>query len=78
MKTAISVPNPVFESAEELAAELGISRSELYSRALASFLVAHRSEGVTATLDKVYASEPSALDPVLEQIQWLSVSRDEW
>jgi len=34
MKTAISLPDPVFRSAEQLAARLGISRSELYCRAI--------------------------------------------
>ena len=35
MRTAISIPDDLFESAEELAAELGMSRSQLYATALA-------------------------------------------
>jgi metal-responsive CopG/Arc/MetJ family transcriptional regulator len=38
MKTAISLPNDVFESADELAQRLGISRSELYATAVAEYL----------------------------------------
>ena len=41
MKTAISIPDPVFRSAERLAARLGLSRSELYCRALKDLLARH-------------------------------------
>jgi predicted DNA-binding protein len=34
MKTAISLPDEVFESAEQLAKRLGKSRSELYALAI--------------------------------------------
>ena len=37
MKIAISVPDEVFEAGEHLAHQLGISRSQLYSDALAGF-----------------------------------------
>jgi metal-responsive CopG/Arc/MetJ family transcriptional regulator len=38
MKTAISLPDPVFEEAESLAKQLGVSRSELYTKALKAYL----------------------------------------
>jgi len=38
MKTAISLPDPVFNQAEALAQQLGLSRSELYTRALQAYL----------------------------------------
>ena len=38
MKTAISIPDPLFGAAERLAKHLGISRSQLYQRALQAFL----------------------------------------
>lgn len=53
MKTAISLPDAVFESADELAQRLGISRSELYATAVAEYLAKFRSEDVTARLSKV-------------------------
>ena len=37
MKTAVTIPDPVFDAAEKLAKQLGVSRSELYARALAEF-----------------------------------------
>ena len=53
MKTAISVPNEVFERAERLAKRLRVSRSELYSRALREYLGRHSPDEVTEALDAV-------------------------
>ena len=41
MKTAISLPDLVFEEAEALASQLGLSRSELYTKALQAYLRRH-------------------------------------
>ena len=41
MKTAVSIPDDVFEEAERLATELKTSRSQLYSRALQEFVARH-------------------------------------
>jgi metal-responsive CopG/Arc/MetJ family transcriptional regulator len=38
MKTAISIPDQVFKSAEVLASRLGISRSELYAKAIEAYV----------------------------------------
>jgi hypothetical protein len=78
MKTAISVPDEIFEAAEELADELGVSRSRLYAQAVAEFVAHHRTDDVTERLNKVYANTESRLDPVLEELQVRSISRDEW
>ena len=78
MKTAISVPDEVFESADELAEELGVSRSELYSTAVAEYLAKHRSEDLTARLNEVYGTEPSGLAPELRRAQARSIGPSEW
>lgn len=78
MKTAISVPEPIYVAAERLAHQLGISRSELYSTAVSDFIRTHQGDQITAQLNRVYATEDSALDPVLVQIQALSLPREEW
>jgi metal-responsive CopG/Arc/MetJ family transcriptional regulator len=78
VKTAVSIPNPVFEAAEELAERLGVSRSELYARALADFLEKRLDRRVTERLDEVYAREESGLDPALARLQAASLPRDEW
>ncbi len=77
MKTAVSVPDPLFEAADELADRLGMSRSALYSQAVAEFLERHRSDGVTVRLNEVYSSTSSELDPVLGDSQFASLER-EW
>ena len=78
MKTAISIPNPIFEAAERLAKELGMSRSELYTTAISAFVEAHLSDEVTAKLDEVYAEESSTLDPVLLQMQVAALDGENW
>ncbi|HRN68448.1 MAG TPA: hypothetical protein PK205_11325 [Promineifilum sp.] len=78
MKTAISIPNPIFEEAEGLAKRLGMSRSELYATAVAQFVEAHREEAIIAALNEVYAENDSAVDPVLNQLQWLALPYEEW
>jgi len=78
MKTAVSLPNPLFEAADQLAKRLGVSRSELYARAIAEYLKSRRSEGITEALNRVYREEPSNLDPVIAAIQAASLPRDEW
>jgi metal-responsive CopG/Arc/MetJ family transcriptional regulator len=80
MKTAISIPDPVFKSAEQLASRLRVSRSALYSKALKAFLDEHRDGLVTSRLNEVYgASEDiSVLDSDLASMQRRSISRDKW
>ena len=80
MKTAISIPDSIFQAAEHLANRRGWSRSELYAHAVADFVKAERFLGVRERLDAVYGndSEASRLDPLLEQIQSQSLPKEEW
>jgi metal-responsive CopG/Arc/MetJ family transcriptional regulator len=78
MKTAVSIPDALFEEADELARREGVSRSHLYATALARYLEAKRRAGVRENLTRVYSRESSALDPVLERLQALSLPREEW
>lgn len=54
MKTAISIPDALFQAADRLATRLGLSRSELYARAVADWVARHQADTVTAQLDAVY------------------------
>ena len=78
MKTAVSIPDPIFESAEQLAHRLGMSRSELYSKAITSYIQEHRNDSVTEALNKIYSEESSELDPVIQEIQFLSIPEERW
>jgi metal-responsive CopG/Arc/MetJ family transcriptional regulator len=56
MKTAVSLPTPLFESADRLARRLKKSRSRLYSEAVAEYLERHDPDAITAALDELYGS----------------------
>jgi hypothetical protein len=75
MKTAISIPDRVFESSEQVAHDMGISRSELYVTALRSFLEKYDSSKVTEKLNEVYGKHPSRLDPALRTLQSRSLRK---
>lgn len=77
MKTSISLPDDLFESADELASLLGTTRSGLYALALSEFVARHRADCVTAQLNLVYGNEPAELDPVLREMQSRSIA-DDW
>lgn len=80
MKTAISIPDPIFEAAEKLARRLGISRSQLYSKAVDSLVEKYRYSGVTEQLDVVYSVNPEAgrLEQEVEELQSRSLTEEEW
>ncbi len=65
MKTAISLPDDLFQTADVPAERLGLSRSELYAIAVAEYLAKHRDEDIAGTLNEVYPHEPSGMPPAL-------------
>lgn len=78
MKTEISIPNPIFKAAEQLAAALGMSLSEFYVAALAAYVAAYQNGDVTKRLDEVYATEPSAMEPEMVAIQIDAIGEEKW
>jgi metal-responsive CopG/Arc/MetJ family transcriptional regulator len=80
MKTAVSVPNDVFERAESLAHREGRSRSEVYSAALREYVARHAPDEVTESIDSslialgdeanVDALVRAAASRVLESSEW--------
>jgi hypothetical protein len=54
VKTAISVPDPLFRRGEKEAKRLGISRSELYAKALSSFLANVDGSLVKESYDRAF------------------------
>jgi hypothetical protein len=77
MKTAVSLPDPLFAEAERVADRLGLSRSELYARAIARFVREHSGEAITNAINLALKRAPLALDPVLARIQAQSLGADE-
>lgn len=78
MKTAISLPDTLFDLAEQFAQQHGLSRSELYAQALQHYLQAHRYTGVTEALNQLYNTNDSTLDPALAAAQTRLLAQDDW
>ena len=78
MKTAISIPDPIFQAAELFAHHFGISRSELYAKALEEYIASRRFINVTDALNKIYGEEFSGLDDELYSMQIKSIPHEEW
>lgn len=53
MKTAVSIPDELFRRADELAVQLGKSRSELYREAIADYIARRDPMAVTEALNRV-------------------------
>ena len=78
MKTAISLPDELFASADALARKLGVSRSGLIATALAEFVAKHRASRISERLDAVYAVEESRVEAALSRAQRKVVEQSEW
>jgi len=78
VKTAISLPNELFQQAEVAAKKLRISRSQLYAKALTAFLMQSSSQSITEQLNQVYSHAQSEVDPVLQNAQIDLLRRAEW
>ena len=78
MKAEISVPNPIYEAAERLAEELGMSLSELYVAALAAYVAAYQNGDITERLDEIYSKEDSKLERGLTAMQIASIGEEKW
>ena len=78
MKTAVSIPDEVFEKIERLARRWRRSRSEVFSAALREYVARHAADEVTEAMDRVCAAvngEPdgfvtTAAHRVLERTEW--------
>jgi metal-responsive CopG/Arc/MetJ family transcriptional regulator len=78
MKVAVSVPDKLFKSGDALAKRLGVSRSRLYSDALADMIAKHRGKAITERFNAVYAAEDSRLDEAINEMQVRSLPDDRW
>ncbi len=78
MKTAVSIPDPIFTKADELAKRLRPSRSGLYSRAVAEYVARHEDEAVTDAINRVCAKVDTSLPPDIEENARRMLKRIEW
>lgn len=78
MKTAISIPDKLFQSADQYAKSHGVSRSNLYARAVAQFLATHSTDHITKQLDEVYSSQSAVINSTISSLQVSSLEKEEW
>jgi metal-responsive CopG/Arc/MetJ family transcriptional regulator len=78
MKTAVSLPDELFRTAEAAARRLRVSRSQLYATALAEFLDRQQTNAITERLNEVYSRWPAKVDAALHRAQIRSLDKDSW
>jgi len=78
MKTAISLPDEVFQDAEKLACRLKVSRSELYARALQDYVRQHAPDAVTEAYNRVCSEVESQPDDFMRRAARATLKRAEW
>lgn len=78
MKTAIYIPDELFHAAEQYAKSHGVSRSNLYSQAVAQFLEKHSREQITQKLNEVYSDQPSKVNETIANLQFNSLEKEKW
>ena len=77
MKTAVSIPDEVFEEVERLARRMKRSRSEMYSRALAEYVARHTPNRVTDAMNRAL-TDPEPTDRFVRAASRRVLERSEW
>ncbi|MBI4412053.1 MAG: hypothetical protein HY541_06185 [Deltaproteobacteria bacterium] len=78
MKTAISLPDGIFDEAEHYARRAKMNRSQLYGKAITEYLARHSPDEITEAMDRVVEElkEPPdrfstlAAKRTLERVEW--------
>jgi metal-responsive CopG/Arc/MetJ family transcriptional regulator len=78
MKTAVSIPDQVFEQAERLARRTRRSRSHIFSSALREYVARHSPDEVTEAMDRVCAQVGEQRDPFGDVAARATLERSEW
>jgi predicted transcriptional regulator len=78
MKTAISIPDDLFEGAERLARRTKKSRSRLFRDALKEYLARHSPDQVTEAMDNALAQIDGADDGFVSVAAQRILERSEW
>ena len=78
MKTAVSIPDEIFERAERLARRHRRSRSEVYAAALDEYVARHAPDEVTDTMNRVCEEVGDENDAFLAAAGRRALDRVEW
>ncbi len=78
MKTAVSIPDDVFDKVERLARRGRRSRSEVFSAALREYVARHTPDEVTEAMNRVCADLPDEPDDFVASAGRRILKRTEW
>jgi metal-responsive CopG/Arc/MetJ family transcriptional regulator len=78
MKTAISIPDDLFEGAERLARRTKKSRSRLFRDALQEYLARHTPDQVTEAMNNALAEVGATDDRFVSSSARRVLERSEW
>jgi metal-responsive CopG/Arc/MetJ family transcriptional regulator len=78
MKTAISIPDEVYQGAERLARRTKKSRSRLYGDALKEYLARHAPDEVTEAMNRACAELGETRDAFVSSAARSILERSEW
>jgi len=78
MKTAVSIPDEVFEDAERLVSRFQTSRSQLYARALTEFVARHDEDRITASMNRIIEEVDPENDDFTRKAARQTLRRVDW
>ncbi len=78
MKTAVSIPQDVFERAERLARRTKKSRSRLFSDALREYVARHAADEVTEAMNRICDEAGQSKDPFVSSAARRVLERSKW
>ena len=78
MKTAVSIPDEIFNGAERLARRTRKSRSRLFSDALKEYLARHAPNEVTEAMNRACAEVGEEKDAFVSSAARRILERSEW
>lgn len=78
MKTAVSIPDEIFERAELLARRTKRSRSQVFSDAIDEYLNRHSADEITESMNRVLEATGDSADPFVSAASKRRLARIEW
>ena len=78
MKTAVSIPNDIYEGAERLARKTKKSRSQLYSEAVREYVARHAPEELTQAMNRACIELGQPTDDFVREAASRILTKSEW
>lgn len=80
MKTAVHIPDELYQEAKSQADAVGVTVDEFAIEAIRARIENRKisTDEVTEILNTIFVKLPSSLDPILAEMQWRSLEKEEW